>query len=167
MATARLVLHTEEKGHQRYRTSLYRCAPCLSAERAGQLDFDSALWVLGACVCNYFPRWILFKVFPSLPHPFLCCSKLATLRRKGFRGTAARLEPTLHVFLPPGHFLNKEVPTERMNLHVDRLQTCLCVCQREKLIKEKKLIIYVGRRVIETACDLPRIGASLVGLGFT
>lgn len=44
------------------------------------------------------------------------------------------------LFPPPGTSLNEEVPTERMNLHVDRLQTsvCMCVCQREKLIKEKR-----------------------------
>lgn len=53
---------------------LLTCAPCLSAERSGQLDFDSALWVLGACVRNYFPRWILFKVFPSLLHQ-LCAAQ--------------------------------------------------------------------------------------------
>lgn len=47
------------------------------------------------------------------------------------------------------------------------VRVCMCVCQREKLIKEKKLIVHAGRRLIETACDLPHIGASLVGLGFS
>lgn len=143
------------------------CASCLSAEWSGQLDFDSALWVLGACVCNYFPRLILFKVFPSLPHQFWAAQNLQPWGGRDLE--AQRRDWSQHCtffFSPPGRFLKRRFRR--------RGWTCmwtdyrhLCACQREKLIKEKKLVVHVGQRVIETACDLPHIGGSLVGLGFS
>lgn len=92
------------RGERKPAVSLTRAA-CLSAERSGQLDFDSALWVLGACVCDYFPRWILFKVFPGLPRQF-CAAQ--NLQPWGGRDLEARQrdwsQRRAFFFFPPGRF---------------------------------------------------------------